>query len=84
MIWTALIRGGALITFAHGAMTLLEKTFSEDVLPHRIYNTVDIARILGMGRRDVLELVAAGDIKGIKVDGNYRILGSSILDYMNR
>ena len=62
MIWNALLRGGALVTFAHGALTLFDKTFSEDVLPHRIYNTVDIARILGMDRRDVLALVTGGDI----------------------
>ena len=84
MIWTTLIRGGALLTFAHGAITLIEKVFTEDVLPHRIYNTVDLARVLGMDRRDALALVTGGEIKGIKVDGNYRILGSSILDYMNR
>jgi hypothetical protein len=84
MIWTALIRGGALLTFAHGAISLVEKAFAEDVLPHRIYNTVDLARILGMDRLAVLTLVDDRQIKGIKVDGNYRILGSSILEYMKR
>ena len=84
MMWTTLARGGVLLTFAQGAIALIEKVFSEDVLPHRIYNTVDVARILGMERREVLALVDKGDIKGLKVDGNYRILGSSILDYMNR
>ncbi len=84
MIWTALVRGGALLTFAHGAITLIEKAFAEDVLPHRIYNTVDLARILGMDRRQALDLVDGGDIKGLKVDGNYRILGSSIWEYMKK
>ena len=84
MMWTTLARGGAILTFATGAISLIEKMFTEDVLPHRIYNTIDLARILGMDRKAVLELVHKGEIKGLKVDGNYRILGSSILDYMNR
>ena len=83
-MWTVLARGGAILTFAHGAISLVEKLFAEEVLPNRIYNTVDAAHILGMSRHRVLELVSAGDITGLKVDGNYRILGSSILEYMNK
>jgi hypothetical protein len=84
MIWEALLKGSALVTFTQGVMTLLEKTFAEEILPHRIYGTADAARIIGMDRRDVLDLVHTGRIKGTKVDGNYRILGSSILEYMSR
>jgi excisionase family DNA binding protein len=43
-----------------------------------------LAQLLGMERLQVLELVRAGMIKAKKVGDNYRILGSNLVEYMNR
>jgi hypothetical protein len=37
-----------------------------------------------MDRLEVLELIRSGKIKAKKVGDNYRILGSNLVDYMNR
>ncbi len=84
MIWTAVIKGSALVTFVQGAMALVDKVFGEEILPHRIYSSGEAAQLLGMERLQVLELVRAGTIRAKKVGDNYRILGSNIVEYMNR
>ena len=84
MIWEALLRGGALVTFAQGAMALVDRAFSDEVLPNRIYNSAEASVLLGLDRLEVLALIKAEKIKAKKVEGNYRILGSSLLEYMVR
>lgn len=84
MIWQALIKGTAIVTFTQGVVALVDKVFADEVLPHRIYNTEEVAPILGMTRIDVIKLLQRDELKGKRVDGNYRILGSSILEYMSR
>ena len=84
MIWEALLKGGALVTFAQGAMALVDRVFSDEVLPNRTYNSVEAAALLGLERVEVLTLITTEKIKAKKVDGNYRILGSNLLEYMAR
>jgi len=84
MIWQALLKGTAIVTFTQGIMALVDKAFAEEILPHRIYNTVEAAEILGMDRLDVIQLLRRDDLRGKRVDGNYRILGSSLLEYLSR
>ncbi len=84
MIWNALIKGSALVTFAQGAMVLVDKVFGEEILPHRIYGSAEAARLLGLERLEVLAAIKSGKIKAQKVDGNYRILGSNLLEYMSK
>ncbi len=84
MIWTAVIKGSALVTFVQGAMVLVEKMFGEEILPHRIYSSAEAAQLLGMERLEVLGLIRADKIKAKKVGDNYRILGSNLVEYMNR
>ena len=84
MIWQALLKGTAVVTFTQGIMALVDKAFAEEILPHRIYNTVEAAEILGMERLDVIKLLRQDDLKGKRVDGNYRILGASLLEYLSR
>ena len=84
MIWETVLRGSALVWFAQGAMTLVDKMFAEEVLPHRIYGSEEAARLLGIERLEVLALIRAEKIKAKKVDGNYRILGSNLLEYMSK
>ena len=84
MIWTAVIKGSALVTFVQGAMVLVDKIFGEEILPHRIYSSAEASHLLGMDRLEVLGLIRSGTIKAKKVGDNYRILGSNLVDYMNR
>ncbi|CAA7625253.1 hypothetical protein A6A04_21135 [Paramagnetospirillum marisnigri] len=84
MIWTAVIKGSALVTFVQGAMVLVDKIFGEEILPHRIYSSAEASQLLGVDRLEVLGLIRSGTIKAKKVGDNYRILGSNLVDYMNR
>jgi hypothetical protein len=84
MIWEALFRGSVIVGFTQGVITLMDKVMSEEILPHRIYNTADAARLLSMDRSNVINLLRSKEIKGRLVDGNYRIMGSAILEYINR
>lgn len=84
MIWEAVLRGSALVCFAQGAMALVDRMFAEEVLPHRIYGTEEAARLLGIERLEVLTLIRTGKIKAKKIDGNYRILGSALLEYISK
>ncbi|HIJ62813.1 MAG TPA: helix-turn-helix domain-containing protein [Rhodospirillaceae bacterium] len=84
MIWEAVLRGSALVWFAQGAMTLVDRMFAEELLPHRIYGSEEAARLLGVERLEVLRLIQNDKIKAQKVDGNFRILGSNLLEYMGK
>ncbi|CAA7622258.1 magnetosome protein MamR [Magnetospirillum sp. UT-4] len=84
MIWTTVMKGGALVSFVQGAIALVDKMFSEEIAPHRIYSSVEAAELLGLERIQVLDLVSTGALKAKKVGDNYRILGSNIVEYMNR
>ena len=84
MIWEVVLRGGALVALAEGALALADRVFSEEVLPHKIYGTTEAARLLGMERAAVLVLVRSDKIKAKMIGGNYRILGASILEYISR
>ena len=84
MIWEAVLRGSALVWFAQGAMALVDRMFAEELLPHRIYGSEEAARLLGIERLEVLRMIKNDKIKAQKVDGNYRILGSNLLEYMGK
>ncbi len=84
MIWETVLKGSALVWFAQGTMALVDRVFSDQVQPHRIYGSEEAARLLGIERLDVLALIRAEKIKAKKMDGNYRILGSNLLEYMSR
>ena len=48
---------------------------------NHIYTTGDVAKVLGMGRRDVIGLIQGGKLKARKAGKNYYIAGSSIIRY---
>jgi excisionase family DNA binding protein len=58
--------------------------FFREIRPHRIYSSDEAALLLGVDRRAIIRLVRQGDIQCSKVDGNYRILGQSLLDYLRK
>ncbi|MFN3076726.1 MAG: helix-turn-helix domain-containing protein [Alphaproteobacteria bacterium] len=83
MIWLAITRGGAIVSLAAAALQLYD-TIVREVKPNRIYYSWEAARYLGLSREVVVELVRNGQLRGRLVDGNYRIPGQSILDYLNK
>ena len=84
MIWEAFLRGSAVVGFAHGVMTLIDKVMAEEILPHRIYTTTEAARFLSMDRDAVVGLLRRKELQGRLVEGNYRIVGSAILEYIGK
>ena len=82
MIWMAVVRTGAIISLAAAILQLYDSNVRE-VKPNRIYSTREAARYLGMDRRSVVGLLRRKILRGKLVDGNYRILGSSILEYLS-
>ena len=80
-MWTLVLRSGAVMSLALAGLQWFDLFFRE-IRPHRIYTSDEAALLLGVERRTIVHLVARGDIPGSKVDGNYRILGQSLLDYL--
>ncbi len=56
----------------------------KEVQPHRIYSSHEAAVLLGLERIVVVEKLKKKQIKGRMVNGNYRIPGSSLLDYLKQ
>lgn len=82
MIWQTIMRFGTVITTAAFVKQLYDFR-TREIIPNRIYSSTDAARFLGVGRRDVVKLVKSERLKGKMVDGNYRITGQNIIEYLN-
>ena len=82
-MWTLVLRSGAVVSLALAGLQLFDMIFRE-LRPPRIYTSDEAALLLGIDRRSIVHLVAKGEIPGSKVDGNYRILGQSLLDYLTK
>ena len=55
---------------------------SSEISPHRIYSSREVAILLGIQREEVVRKLKKKELKGRMVNGNYRIPGASILDYL--
>ena len=82
-MWTLVLRSGAVMSIALAGLQLFDMFFRE-IRPHRIYTSDEAALLLGIERRALVQLVTKGAIPGTKVDGNYRILGQALLDYLKQ
>ncbi|MEO5338024.1 MAG: helix-turn-helix domain-containing protein [Magnetospirillum sp. WYHS-4] len=83
MIWAAVARVGTVLSVVAAGLQLYD-IHTREIKPHRIYTSKEAARFLGMARRAVLDLVKNGTLRAKMVDGNYRISGQSLLDYLNQ
>ncbi|WP_165602647.1 helix-turn-helix domain-containing protein [Candidatus Terasakiella magnetica] len=54
-----------------------------EVNSSRIYNSTEAARLLGISRKTMIKLLEKGRIRGRLVNGNYRVPGSSIIEYLS-
>ncbi|MEI8395118.1 MAG: helix-turn-helix domain-containing protein [Rhodospirillaceae bacterium] len=82
-MWNLVLRSGAVMSVALAGLQLFDLFFRE-IRPHRIYTSEEAALLLGVDRRAIVRLVAKGAIPCTKVDGNYRILGQSLLEYLKK
>jgi len=83
MIWLVILRSATALSLAATALQLYDLA-TREVKPNRIYSTREAGRFIGMDRRAVVELARASALKGRLVDGNYRIPGHSILEFLNK
>ncbi|CAH2598665.1 Magnetosome protein MamR [Rhodovastum atsumiense] len=83
MIWTAVLRGGAVASLALAVFELYDQ-FYREIRPNRIYSVDEAARLLRLERRSLVRLIRQGTIPGMKVSGHYRVLGQSLLDFLKR
>jgi hypothetical protein len=57
---------------------------TNDIKHERVYDCCDVARILGTDKEGVLQLIEQDALRATKgADGNYKIIGQSIIDYMS-
>lgn len=83
MIWMAILRAGSVLSVATAVLHYYDQRHRE-INPNRIYSSQDAARFLGVERRIVVTLIKNNDIRGKMVQGNYRIPGRSIIEYLNQ
>ncbi len=83
MIWLTIVRAGTLLSVGTALLHLIEQR-TREINPSRIYSTAEAARFLGIGRRAVVDLVKKNEIRGKMVRKNYRIMGQSIIEYINK
>lgn len=62
----------------------LHSLATREITPNQIYSTREAARYLGLDRRATIKLLRENKLKGKLVNGNYRILGKSLLEYLGR
>jgi excisionase family DNA binding protein len=83
MIWLTLVRAGTILSLGTALLHLIDQR-TREINPSRIYSSIDAARFLGASRRVVVELVKKNEIRGKMVRGNFRIMGQSIIEYINK
>jgi hypothetical protein len=84
MIWTAIARVATALHLTYAIKNLSDRHRQErcEINPHRIYNSREVSRLLNIERKEVLQLITRGALKGRLVKGNYRISGECILEYL--
>ncbi|OEJ67302.1 magnetosome protein MamR [Magnetovibrio blakemorei] len=83
MIWAAIVRAGTLISVGTAALHLYDE-HTRAINTSRIYRSSETARFLGVSRTEVVKLIKAKKIHAKLMNGNYRILGQNIIEYLNQ
>ena len=84
MIWATITRMATTLHLTYAIKKLNEQQRMErcEIKPYQIYNSSEVASLLNTDRKEIVKLVSRGDIPGRLVNGNYRISGQSILEYL--
>ncbi len=85
-LWLFVGRMGTLlgVTLSLKNLREIHQREQKEIQPHRIYNSREAAVLLGVERIDIVEKLKKQQIKGRLVNGNYRIPGSCLLDYLKQ
>ncbi|MFN3077431.1 MAG: hypothetical protein ABT940_11215 [Alphaproteobacteria bacterium] len=71
------------VALAQGILLLRDRPRHADIVPERTYSSTEAAALVGLTRKEVVALLARRDMHGKMINGNYRILGRSIMNYLN-
>jgi len=82
MIWTTIVRASVIVSLGLTVKQIIDE-YSNNIHANRIYNSSQAATFLGVERKEVVKLVKKKKITAKMVKGNYRIIGASILEYLN-
>ena len=83
MWWTILFRTSIVVSLV-AAVKQIYDSATYEISPSRIYSTSQVSRFLGIDRKDVISLIKDGQISAKPVNGNYKVPGQSILEYLNK
>ena len=78
-----IVRAGTVLSVGSAILHLIEQR-TRDVSTSRIYSSQEAARFLGVSRKTVIGLIKKEKMRGKLVKGNYRIMGQSIVEYLNK
>ena len=84
--WLFMGRMGTLlgVTLTLNNLREVHQREQREIQPHRIYNSREAAVLLGIDRVELVKRLTNNQIKGRLVNGNYRIPGSCLLDYLKQ
>jgi len=84
MIWVTIARIATTLhlTYAIKNLSDMHRMERSEINPNRIYNSREVARLLGLERSEVLNLISNDALSGRLVNGNYRVSGQCILEYL--
>ena len=85
MLWTTLSRLVLVLNLAYTARSLRQQHRQEfnQINSSRIYNSREAANLLEIDRKAVVKLLLSEKLKGRLINGNYRITGKSIEEYLH-
>lgn len=81
-MWPIILRVSAVLSVALTIKQVLDE-LTLNVNANRIYSTAQATKFLGVERKGVIKLIRGNNISAKMIDGNYRITGASILEYLN-
>jgi excisionase family DNA binding protein len=55
---------------------------TSDEMPPLLFSTEEVARLLGVGRGKVNDLLRGGDLRSVKVGGCRRVSAKALSDYV--
>ena len=82
-MWVTILRVSTILSVGLTIKQVFEE-FTLNVNANRIYSTQQATKFLGIERKSVIKLIKNKEINAQMIDGNYRITGASILEYLNK
>lgn len=82
MWWTFFQRLGVVVITCATARELWEKLKLRKIEPTTIYSISEIAIVLDAPVKHIKKLLADGEMKGKKIQDDYRVLGEDLLEYV--